>query len=289
MANRLPGIKTLAALGLVLFAILGCYPAPAVPSATGTLAPATEIVQATGDAESAAVATPDESATRAAESAGQTEQAQVEAAATAAGQAAREAALAAMAAWPNRVRDGFEDNGLDWPVGLTSDHSLAVTSSISARRYQWTVDVSRGNSYFNLIPAGSPVFSDFYAGVTVQFTQGGEESRAAYGLAFRHVEDDYGFFGITGTGHFRILEVHHTGIYQLWTGAAPGIESSPGGPVRVEVVGLGPDFVFLINHQVAGQMKADIAAGQIGLGVDAVSVSPHTVLEFSDFQINAPK
>lgn len=53
--------------------------------------------------------------------------------------------------------------------------------------------------------------------------------------------------------------------------------------------GFGPDFAFLINDQVAGQMNAEIAPGQIGLGVDATGRPPQTGVEFSEFQIDAPR
>jgi hypothetical protein len=66
------------------------------------------------------------------------------------------------------------------------------------------------------------------------------------------------------------------------------IDTRPGALNRLAAIGVGPDFVFLINDQVVGQMNADIAPGQIGLGVDTLSSSPQAIVEFSDFQINAP-
>ncbi|HEU0295491.1 MAG TPA: hypothetical protein VFR47_22320 [Anaerolineales bacterium] len=292
-------IRTLTTLAWIKLLIIGCNAVTPVPSSTPTLADnptsgaivrATRIVQATQDAKSTAEAqaTLDESATRAADRATQTEQAHLDAAATAAAWATREAILAAQAAWPNRLRDSFEDNHLNWPIGVTKDNSLSVDSQIVVNRYQWRVQVFNGNSYFNLIPTESPVLSDFHTAVTVQFTRGSEDGMAAYGLTFRHVEDDYGFFGITRTGLFRILEVHGTGVYQLEMSDSAAIDSHPGALNRLAAIGVGPDFVFLINDQVVGQMNADIAPGQMGLGVDTLGSSPQAIVEFSDFQINAP-
>lgn len=292
-------IRTLTTLAWITLLIIGCNAVTPVPSSTPTLADnptsgaivrATRIVQATQDARSTAEAqaTLDESATQAADRATQTEQSHLDAAATAAAWATREAILAAQAAWPNRLRDSFEDNHLNWPIGVTKDNSLSVDSQIVVNRYQWRVQVFNGNSYFNLIPTESPVLSDFHTAVTVQFTRGSEDGMAAYGLTFRHVEDDYGFFGITRTGLFRILEVHGTGVYQLEMSDSAAIDSHPGALNRLVAIGVGPDFVFLINDQVVGQMNADIAPGQMGLGVDTLGSSPQAIVEFSDFQIKAP-
>lgn len=293
-------IKTITTLAWITLLIIGCSTAIPAPSATptsvdnpitGAIVRATRIVQATQNAESTAEAqaTLYESATQAADRATQTEQAHIDATVTVLALATRGAILATQSGWPNRLPESFEDNQLDWPIGITKDNSLTVDSQIVANRYQWTVEVFNGNSYFNLVPSKSPTFSDFYAAVTIQFTQGSEDGMAAYGLAFRHVEDDYGFFGITRDGLFRILEVHGTGIYQLWMSDSSAINTRPGATNRLAAIGVGPDFVFLINDQVVGQMNADIAPGQIGLGVDTLQSSPQAIAEFSDFQINAPE
>jgi hypothetical protein len=293
-------IKALTTLAWITLLIIGCNAATPAPSATptsadnptsGAIVRATRIAQATQDARSTAEAqaTLDESATQAADRATQTEQAHMDATATVVAQATREAILAAQSAWPNRLRDSFEDNRLNWPIGVLKDNSLSVDSQMEADRYQWRVQIFDGNSYFNLIPTKGPVLSEFYTAVTIQFTQGSDDGMAAYGLTFRHVEDDYGFFGITSTGLFRILEVHGTGIYQLEMSDSAAIDTHPGALNRLAVIGVGSDFVFLINDQVVGQMNADIAPGQIGLGVDTLGSSPEAIVEFSDFQINAPE
>jgi hypothetical protein len=292
-------IKAIAAFALILL-VIGCNPVPPVPNTTptpednptaGAILRATNIAQATLDAEATAnaQATLDASATQAADRATQSEQASIDATATVVAQAIREAILTAKVTWPNLLSDSFEDNHLNWPIGPTKDNSLSVDSQIVANHYQWTVNVFNGNSYFNLVPTHSPTLSDFYAAVTVQFTQGSDDGMAAYGLAFRHIDNDYGFFGITKNGLFRIIEVHHTGIYQLWMSDNANIDLRPGAPNRLAVAAIGSDFVFLINGQTVGQMNADIAPGQIGLGVDTLGSSPSAIMEFSDFEIHAPK
>jgi len=280
--------------------VIGCNTLAPIPTATptsednptaGAILRATRIAQSTAEAQATAnaQATLDAAATQAADQATQTQQASIDATATVVAQATREAILAAQSAWPNVLTDSFEDNQLDWPIGLTKDNSLSVDSQIDPNHYQWTVNVLHGNSYFNLVPTKGPTLSDFYAAVTVQFTQGNDDGLAAYGLAFRHVENDYGFFGITSNGLFRILEVHNTGIYQLWMSDSSFIDTQPGASNRLAVAALGSDFVFLINDQAIGQMNADIAPGQIGLGVDTLGSSRSTIVEFSNFELNAPK
>jgi hypothetical protein len=83
--------------------------------------------------------------------------------------------------------------------------------------------------------------------------------------------------------------VHDTGIYQLWISDSRAIDTRPGAANRIAVISVGPDFLFLINDQVVAQMNTEIAPGQIGLGVDTMGSSPEVIVEFSDFQINAPK
>ena len=155
---------------------------------------------------------------------------------------------------------------------IRQDQSLAVTSTIETGRYHWVVNVVNGNSYFNLIPTNSLRLDKFHAAVKVQFVQGNDDGQSAYGLTFRHVDNDYGFFGILKSGRFLALEVHHTGIYQSLGGRSLAIDTRPGHTNRLEVVGIGSDYVFLINGQQVAQMTADIDPGHIGLGVDAVEV-----------------
>ena len=148
--------------------------------------------------------------------------------------------------------------------------------------------VVNGNSYFNLVPAQSPRFEDFAAAVSVTFGPGSDVDLVAYGLTFRHVEDDYGFFGITRSGLWQALEVHSTGIYQRQLVSSALIDARPGHTNRLEVIGRGSDFVFLINGQQVGTLSADIDPGQIGLGVDAIQSTDTTEVEFTDFEVHAP-
>ncbi len=218
----------------------------------------------------------------------QTAEAHADATATVVARATAQAIVAAKAAWPSRISESFKDNQLGWPLGLKQDHSLAVTSTIEAGGYHWLVKVVNGNSYFNLIPANGPRLTDFHAAVNVQFVQGNDDGQSAYGLAFRHVDDDYGFFGILKSGDFLALEVHHTGIYQSMGDRVPVIDTRPGHTNRLEVVGIGSDFVFLINGQQVGMMTAEIEPGQIGLGVDAARRADTAEVEFTDFEVHAP-
>ena len=260
--------RVLLGFGLLLFCAAGCGAAPApitvpytaTPSAaslddnptTGAIARSTRQAQATATRQAAQVA----EATQIADKAMQTAEAHADATATVVARATAQAIVAAKAAWPSRISESFKDNQLGWPLGLKQDHSLAVTSTIEAGGYHWLVKVVNGNSYFNLIPANGPRLTDFHAAVNVQFVQGNDDGQSAYGLAFRHVDDDYGFFGILKSGDFLALEVHHTGIYQSMGDRVPVIDTRPGHTNRLEVVGIGSDFVFLINGQQVGMMTA---------------------------------
>ncbi len=198
-----------------------------------------------------------------------------------------QAVLSAKGVWPQRLVESFADNHLGWPLGLTADHSLSVTSSIDTNRYHWLTHVASGNSYFNLAPDKGPVFTDFYAQVSLRFGAGNDDGGSAYGLVFRLLKNDYGFFGVLKSGRFRILEVHDSGVYQLDESDLPAAAVA-GAPVRLAVIAVGPDFDFLVNDQLVGQMNADLKPGQIGLGIDALTKSGEAQVDFSDFQVNAP-
>ena len=209
--------------------------------------------------------------------------------ATVVARSTRDAILALPATWTSHLLDSFADNHLNWPIGITQDHSLSVDSQIIDGQYQWTVHVVNGNSYFNLVPSNIATFTAFYAVVTVVFGQGNDDGMSPYGVAFRHVDNDYGFFGISKTGLYRILEVHNTGIYQEQISDSAAINKSPDAANRIAVIGVGSDFVFLVNDQPMGQINADITPGQIGLGVDTLSNSPPALVQFTNFEVDTPK
>lgn len=199
-----------------------------------------------------------------------------------------DAVFAAKSHWPRRISESFRDNSLGWPLGVTTDQSPVVTSSIANGGYLWSVVVPHGNSYINLIPKNGSIFSSLYASVTVEFLVDDAGDQTSYGLVFRNVDKDYGFFGISKSGDFRILEVHGSGIYSLDQESSEFIHTDAGESNRIAVVAVGPDFVFLINDQVVGQMNAELDAGQIGLGVDALNGQEQAQVKFSDFEVDAP-
>ena len=279
---------------ILLFAV-ACASAPLAPSATPapptsasdnpTAGAARRLTQQAATAVAAsltqrAAATQTALAAARVTAAAQT-QAAVQAAAT--GQAVQ----SAKGVWPQRLVESFADNHLGWPLGLTADHSLSVTSSIDASRYRWLTHVANGNSYFNLAPSQAPVFTDLYAQVTLRFVSGNDDGESAYGLVFRLLKNDYGFFGVLKSGRIRILEVHDSGIYHLDESDLPAA-AVVGAPLRLAVIAVGPDFDFLVNDQLVGQMNADLKPGQIGLGIDALAKAGEAQVDFSDFQVNAP-
>jgi hypothetical protein len=290
--------RRLAGLTVLLILASGCtagFPRDPDPTATldadpednptaGAMVRSTRQAQATVTRQAQQI----EVATQIAATATHIAEHQADATATVVARATAQSVVAAKVDWPLLIDESFSDNQLGWPLDLKQDHSLAVTSTIEAERYHWVVNVVNGNSYFNLIPTNGPSLDQFDAAVNVQFVQGNDDGQSAYGLTFRHVDDDYGFFGILKSGDFLALEVHHTGIYQSLGGSSPAIDTRPGYTNRLEGVGIGSDFVFLINGQQVAQMSADIDPGQIGLGVDAARRASEAQVEFSEFEVHAP-
>jgi hypothetical protein len=291
-------------LVLLLVATVGCSPAPLAVPQTATPDFASDdnptvgaVVRVTRQAQATATqrAVLDEAAmqaavkaTQAAVKATQTAETQVAATATVIARATAQAIVTEKAAWPLQIKESFTDNQRGWPIGLKQDHSLAVTSTIEGGGYQWAVKVDNGNSYFNLVPTHTAVITDFAAAVNVKFEPDDDEALVTYGLTFRQLEDDYGFFGITPSGMWQALEVHHTGIYQQVLSSSDLIDTRPGQVNRLEVIARGSDFVFLINGKQVGMLTAEIDPGQIGLGVDAIQSAAATQVEFTDFEVYAP-
>jgi ribosomal protein L7/L12 len=248
-----------------------------IDATAGAVARATNIVRATREAEAAAAtATAQAGAARAAT-------------ATAEAQVIADSIIAAQASWPSAIAESFADNQLGWPVGLEEDDYIAVNTEIADGKYIWAVNPKDGGSYENMIPEAGGAFAGFYAAVDVELVGGADDGGYAYGLVFRRVDDDYGFFGLARGGRFRILVVHDTGIYTLidYSGASA---IRPGQPNRLAVRALGSDFVFEINDQVVWYLSDDsLDPGQIGLGVDVTSAGGEAKVEFTNFEVRAPQ
>src|SRR5579859_260561 len=261
-------------------------PAPTSASDNPTAGAARRLTQqavasGTADARRAAAAQTAQFATQAAAYQALTQQAVADAATS-------QSILAAKAGWPQRLAETFSDNQLGWPVGLTQDEYLAVTSTVAGGHYHWVTTIANSGAYTNLVPAKGPRLGDFYAQVSVTFVQGNYDGQSAYGLVFRQVGEDFGFFGIMKSGGLLAMEVHQSNVDQQFQGDASAINTRTGATNRLAVAGVGPDFVFLVNDQEVGQMSADLTPGQIGVSVEALNPAREAQVDFSDFQINAP-
>jgi ribosomal protein L7/L12 len=208
--------------------------------------------------------------------------------ATAKAQQVAQSILTTQAPWPPQWVESFADNRRGWPTGVQQDEFIAVTAVITNGKYLWTVVPKKDDSYWNLIPTNGKALADFSAEVNLRFIRGNDEGSYAYGLVFRHVDDDYGFFGLQNNGKFRLLVVYHTGIYQDITQSAAAIRTQSGQVNRIAVRALGSDFIFLINDQVVWQLTEDMAPGEIGLGVDVRTKRDEAQVEFTDLQVRAP-
>jgi hypothetical protein len=297
--------------GLAVFALLvvlaaGCSaltPAPTVVPPTLTAAPPPTSASDNPTAGAIRLATRQAQATRsrlatdaplasqtaaAAASATQAAAALDAATATAAIRATVQALYNAENSWPEPVHESFADNQLGWPLGVTQDQYLAVTSTVAGGSYQWLATIASSGAYTNLVPARGPSLGDFYAGVTVTFAQGNDNGQSDYGLAFRLAGEDFGFFGIGKTGGFTILEVHGSNIDQQISLNSSLINTGPGAANKLGVVGTGSDFNFLINDQPVADLAANLAPGQIGLGVEAFAPTPLSQVNFTNFEVRAP-
>jgi hypothetical protein len=261
-----------------------------VPTSTLSAAQADATEGAIEQVTRRAQATRDSQSTATSQEATQTARARYfqEATATAGAQATAQAVIATQATWPALIIETFKDNHLGWPVGIHQDESIIVTTVISNGNYLWSVDPKHNNCYENMIPEKSEALTDFYTSVKVRLFEGGQGGNYAYGLVFRHLNDDYGFFGIQNDGHFRVLVVYHTGIYQHIIMRSSAIRTQLDQDNQITVRAIGSNFIYLINDQVVWELNEDMAPGSIGLGVDIISKVGEAQVEFTDYEVRAP-
>jgi hypothetical protein len=253
----------------------------AVDATQGAAARSTQQAQATqkADATATRVARQAQTATVVAQAA-QTATAAAEAQATA------QAVIAAQANWPVALSDSFVNNHLGWPTGAEKG-AIVITTTVSGKKYAWEV-VSKQSAYGNAFPLKTQPFTDFAATAKVKLVGGGEDGQTAFGLVFRHVDQDYGFFGIVPGGHFWVKLTYAASTSQYYVESSPAIHTAPGQINQLTVRVLGPNLIFQINDEVVWQLTDDLPAGDVGLGVSLQGSGRPAKAEFSDFEVRAP-
>jgi hypothetical protein len=209
--------------------------------------------------------------------------------ATVEAQATAEAILTAQADWPLVAEESFTNTRLGWPTGKYPDNDIQVTAQLQSGKYLWSVVPLHGNSYVNILPKQGQTFGDFSAAVDIKFTQGSQDGNAAYGLVFRRINRDYGFFGVQPDGTVQILTVFGGGVYSQVTLGTSATHKGLGQTNRLTVRAIDSDFVFLVNDEMVWQLNEDFSPGEIGLGVDSTQKGPLVQVEFTNFEVHAPK
>ncbi len=268
--------------------------ATAMPRALATAVPTVSVADA--DATAGAKSRSTQQAKTRAANAAATEAAQqtataaaAEATAEAEAQATAQAIIAAQAAWPVVVSDNFSSNQLGWPVGPSDDDYFTITTTVKSKKFAW-VFLPKRSAYANAYPLNPKTYGDFSATVKVKFVQGGEDTNSTAGLVFRHSDPDYGFFGIDAAGHYVVNLVFPGSGLQIFQQAhSDAIQTGTGQVNQLTVRSLGPDLVFLVNDKVAWQTSHDLPEGDMGLGVDSQDKGNAVSLEFTQYEVHAPK
>ncbi len=229
------------------------------------------------------------SATAAAE-ATVTAQALADLAVTAQAEATARSLSGAQAGWRTvAITETYTDNRNFWPLERFDDGSLVLEPSIADGVYRWGIQPASGGHYWNLLPGAVEPVTDFVASVDVRLASGGQGGQYIYGLTFRAEGRDYGLFGLTSSGSFRVLGVFDSAIYHLYDLSSAAIRTEPGAFNRLTVRALGPDFAFEINGQtVFIWNQPDLNDGRVGLGVDIGREGSDAVIEFDNFEVIAP-
>jgi hypothetical protein len=245
----------------------------------GAILQATRRAQATLDAQ--ALATQSEATARAVSNA------QVEATETAVTKATAQAIAATQAPWPVLINETFTNNTLGWTLGTQEDEAVTLTTAISGRKLWVTINPQKGGAFWNMTPANGQAFSDFDAQVTLELVQANTQGRYAFGLVFCHTDNDYGFLGLTDDGHFVVLAVFNSNIFQYILDSSPAID--PTAENRLAVRALENNYIFLVNDQIVWQMEENFPEGEIGLGVEVMEAGDQAQAAFTNLIVRAPK
>lgn len=207
--------------------------------------------------------------------------------ATAQSQATAQVIVDSQTGWAtNVISETFRNNASGWPTQRFDDGGLVLLPAVRDGVYRWDIQPASGGHYWNILPGAVEPTTDFVAGVDVRLASGGEGGVYVYGLAFRAEGRDYGFFGLTNTGNFRVLGVFDSTIFQFYDFESDAIRTEPGAWNRLTVRGLGPDFVFEINGQrVFAWNQPDLNDGRLGLGADIGREGADAVVEFDNFEV----
>jgi len=258
--------------------VISTLSAPEIDATAGAKARATREAEATVTAQAA-----QRTATAEAEVG-------VQRTATAQAQATAQVLLNAQANWQTQlISDTFNSNANGWPTQRFDDGSLVLIPTVEDGLYRWDIRPASGGHYWNILPGAVPAATDFVASVDVRLASGGEGGVYVYGLAFRAEGQDYGFFGLTNTGNFRVLGVYGSAIYQFYDFKSKAINQTPGAVNRLTVRALGDNFAFEINGQtVFVWHQPDLNDGRIGLGADIGREGADAVIEFDNFEVTGP-
>jgi hypothetical protein len=264
-------------------------PSP-VPSPTLSIAAlnATEAVVTQATQSAQAILDTESTATNQANTATAQAEAASQATLDAAAAARAQAMIATQATWSSIFVESFTDNHNNWPTGVSQDQFIRATTLITDGKYLLTVNPKQGNCYLNFIPDNSQAVTDFSATVSIKFPESEAGGVYTYGLVYRQVNDDYGFFGIQNDGTFRVLVVYNTGIYQDIEHKSSAIHTQPSQANQIIVRAIGSDFVFSINDQVVWLLTEDMAPGNFGIGVDVINKQGEAQVEFANFEVRAP-
>jgi hypothetical protein len=207
--------------------------------------------------------------------------------ATAQAQATMQVIVDSQVGWAtNVISETFGNNANGWPTQRFDDGSLVLLPAVREGVYRWDIQPASGGHYWNILPGSVEPTTDFVAGVDVRLASGGEGGVYVYGLAFRAEGRDYGFFGLTNTGNYRVLGVFDSAIFQFYDFESAAIRTEPGAWNRLTVRGLGPDFVFEINgERVFAWNQPDLNDGRLGLGADIGREGADAVVEFDNFEV----
>lgn len=203
--------------------------------------------------------------------------------ATATAQALQET-LASAHNWPASLEESFDT--IDrWSAGTSEWERADGTWSIVDGRYRWEV-TSKMDITWWVYPDQEPV-DDFYLSAEVIQLSGPQTAKN--GLVFRLVDDS----------NFYLLEITWAGeaaLYMLYQGAweelipAWSVEMPTAGEMlKIEIIGRGSDFLFLIgeNPPVAYSDNT-LGSGITGLSIGLQESGQQAIWEFDNFVIRSP-
>ena len=190
--------------------------------------------------------------------------------------------------WDVHIIDDFSSNVNSWPLG--DDNGQYGSSLLNITGGKLHLDLNATQSWASWWNPYLPAVSDFDVAVDAQRTAG--VTTGDYGIILRFDPNANSFYylGISDTNQkvaFFVFQANNWSTITDWTYNSAIL---PGQVNRIEAVGKGYSFTFLINGVEVGQAEdGRLASGQMGILADLYNAGDQVTVEYDNLDYRGNK